>query len=74
MKRPRSHEIDELAQRIFRVALPPEWIPREQKPDYGIDYTVDVYEGGRPTGLPFGVQLKLSRRTQRWTRSKFGKD
>ncbi|HUB27915.1 MAG TPA: DUF4365 domain-containing protein, partial [Tepidisphaeraceae bacterium] len=59
MKRPLQHQIDELAQRVFKAALPPGWVHREQKPDYGIDYLVEVAdERGKLTGLQFAVQLK----------------
>ena len=42
VKRPEQHEIDEAAQRIFRAALPLGWVLKEQKPDYAIDYVVEV--------------------------------
>lgn len=55
---PRSHEIQEAAQRVFRDALPLAWKVREQIPDIYIDYYVLVVEGGEPTGREFAVQLK----------------
>lgn len=58
MKRPRSHEIDREGKSIFTSLLPPHWEPREETPDYGIDYVVEVFAKGRSTGLRFGVQLK----------------
>jgi hypothetical protein len=58
MKRPKQHQIDELAQRVFRDALPAEWVAREQRPDYGIDYLVEIGKSEKLTGLAFAVQLK----------------
>ena len=58
MKRPRQHEIDELARRQFRSALPPSWVCRRMPEDYGVDYEVEVFHDGRSTGHLFKVQLK----------------
>ena len=57
-KRPRQHEIEEESIRAFTSALPSAWIPRRQDPDYGIDLTVEIFEGGHSTGLVFNAQLK----------------
>ncbi len=58
MKRPKAHEIDEEAQRVFRSAVPSGWVIREQRPDYGIDYVVEIFEEEHSTGLQFAIQLK----------------
>ncbi len=58
MKRPESHGIDTRGQRIFEACLPPEWVVRDQHPDYGVDYEVEVFEKGSSTGILFKVQLK----------------
>jgi hypothetical protein len=59
MKRPRSHQIDELAQRRFRDAIPPTWVVNKQENDYGIDYHVQIGEDSADlTGIGFFVQLK----------------
>lgn len=59
MKRPKSHQIDELAQRIFRDAIPQSWVVNEQHEDYGIDYLVQIgKDNGDLTGINFFVQLK----------------
>jgi len=58
MKRPRSHEIDEQAQRCFQRALPLGWIVRTHDPDYGSDFEVEIVENEEVTGLTFLVQLK----------------
>lgn len=58
MKRPRSHQIDTQAQSILRSKLPADWVPREQHPDYGIDYEIEVFHGEQPSGIWFRIQLK----------------
>lgn len=58
MTRPRSHAIDTEGQRIFTSLLPSDWVAREDKPDYGIDYVVEVFANEQLTGLRFAVQLK----------------
>jgi len=58
MQRPEQHEIDTEAQRIFRSLLPSSWVDREQYPDYGIDYDIEIFENGQPTGISFYAQLK----------------
>jgi hypothetical protein len=64
MKRPRSHQIDELAQRVFRDALPAAWACNPHVTDYGKDYLVEIGEetaDGEQTGNNFFVQLKGGR-------------
>lgn len=56
--RPRQHEIEEESNRAFTSALPSAWVPRRQEPDYGVDFTVEIFEDGRSTGLSFNAQLK----------------
>jgi hypothetical protein len=58
MKRPRSHEIDELAMRVFQCALPPSWVVNKQALDYAKDYLVEIVEAENLTGITFLVQLK----------------
>jgi len=62
MKRPEAHDIDEAAQRIFQAALPTDWVPRKEVPDYGLDFVVEVFDQGETTGLRFAVQLKGRKR------------
>src|SRR5271170_904788 len=64
MKRPQQHQIDQLAQNCFKGKLPPNWIPRDQKPDYGVDYLVEISDKDILTGLQFGVQLKGKKRLE----------
>lgn len=61
MRRPEAHDIDTAAKRIFQSQLPTDWIPREETPDYGVDYRVEIFQDGEKTGLVFGVQLKGKR-------------
>jgi Domain of unknown function (DUF4365) len=59
MKRPLTHQTDEMARRIFRGALPPVWVVNGHKTDYGKDYHVEIAEpGGELAGTSFYVQLK----------------
>ena len=50
MKRPNQHVIDTQAQRLFQQSLPAEWVIRPLASDYGIDYEVEIVEGGLLTG------------------------
>lgn len=58
MKRPKSHQIDTQAQRILQSKLPTNWVLREQHPDYGIDYEIEVFNNDKPAGIWFRIQLK----------------
>ncbi|WP_298860431.1 DUF4365 domain-containing protein [uncultured Gimesia sp.] len=58
MPRPESHRIDERAKRIFGSSLQDSWVPREQHPDYRIDYTIEIFNGDDSTGLFWHAQLK----------------
>lgn len=58
MRRTEAHLTDEDAQRLLAGALPREWILRKQERDYGVDYLVEVSEGGTASGRQFAVQLK----------------
>jgi hypothetical protein len=56
--RPVQHEINQKAKRVFEHSLPIPWIPREERPDYFIDYRVQIVRDKKLTGLEFRVQLK----------------
>ena len=67
IQRPEQHQIDEDARNIFKSVLPSAWTKVEQHPDYGIDFTVELFESGPEgttlaTGVEFQVQLKGTRR------------
>ena len=55
MKRPDQHIIETKSQRIFERLVPVEWVAREVKPDYGVDYLVEVFKNGESTGKTFFV-------------------
>lgn len=57
-QRPRQHELDAEARRVFERALPPSWVTRPVSEEYGIDLEVEVFEDGQATGLMFKVQNK----------------
>ncbi len=60
MKRPEQHITETKSQRIFERIVPVEWVCREIKPDYGVDYLVEIFENNKSTGKTFFVQLKGS--------------
>ena len=62
MKRHRTHQVDEAAQRILRELLPPAWLLNEQQRDYGRDYLAETAEGDELSGNSFYIQLKGTER------------
>jgi tetratricopeptide (TPR) repeat protein len=58
IKRPRSHVLEDQTRRRFYDLLPPGWVPRSQKPDYGLDEQVQIFRNEVATEYMFGVQLK----------------
>ena len=59
MNKHRTHQIDDLAQRVFHNALPPTWVSNEHTNDYGKDFHVEIGDhNGDLTGNSFYVQLK----------------
>ncbi|MDO9587616.1 MAG: DUF4365 domain-containing protein [Brevundimonas sp.] len=61
--RPSQHTSGDFGERLVAYILPSEWVihPYKGTEDYGLDFHVDVFESGRPTGLEFGVQVKTSK-------------
>jgi hypothetical protein len=61
-QRPESHLIDQEGERLLRSKLPKHWVMREYRPDYGIDFTVEVFKSVENTfetlGEHFFIQLK----------------
>ena len=57
-KRPRSHVLGDEGEHAFRNALPGAWVARKVDPDYGIDWTVEIFEDGQATGRSFHAQVK----------------
>lgn len=74
-QRSEQHLLDEEGQKLFRAALPKEWVVREYRPDYGLDFSIELFkssEGLRRSGPLFEtlgehifVQLKSSRALKR---------
>lgn len=62
MKRPKQHEIDSAARRLFQNSWPDAHPLRKQDEDYGIDFEVEIFKDGESTGAIFKIQLKGSRR------------
>ena len=63
--RPDQHVIDEKGQRVFKNAIPPQWVCSEQSDDYGIDYQIEIFELSKPVASRTAVQLKSSREVER---------
>lgn len=55
-----QHEAGDYGERLFAALLPPEWVVHSYKgtEDYGIDFHVEVFANGRPTGLEFSAQVR----------------
>lgn len=60
MKRPEQHITETKSQRLFESIVPIDWVCRDIKPDYGVDFLVEIFEKGESTGKTFFVQLKGS--------------
>lgn len=68
--RPAAHIIGDFGARFFAYHIPSEWVIHEHKgsEDYGVDFHVEIFSEGRPTGLEFGVQVKTTARHLKETR------
>lgn len=68
-KRVVQHLIDEDAKALFQRSLPKEWVLREYRPDYGIDFDVEVFQkledGGETLGEHVFIQLKGTQKIKR---------
>jgi hypothetical protein len=61
-----QQDIDRQGKRLVRDAVEQlEWVMTEIQEDYGIDYDVQVFVNGSPSGLWFKVQLKSSASSDR---------
>lgn len=58
--RPQQHESGDFGERFVAYVLPEAWIVHSYKgtEDYGIDFHVEVFSSGKPTGWEFGIQVK----------------
>lgn len=57
-KRIDKHVTGEQAVAAVKLALPSDWICREQTSDYGIDLEIEIVSGGQLTGQCFKAQVK----------------
>jgi len=62
-RRAPQHLIDERGIALLRRVMPKNWVLREYRPDYGLDYAVEVFEGTgssypQTLGEHFFIQLK----------------
>jgi hypothetical protein len=58
MERPPQHITETQSIKIFEQIIPSEWIIRDISPDYGLDKSIEIVEGGKVTGKEVFVQLK----------------
>ena len=64
MERPPQHVTDSLGKSLIRGVFEPlGWVVREIGQDYGLDFEVEIFHGGKSTGVVFKVQLKSSEQT-----------
>lgn len=49
-KQSEQHLIDRAGQDLLRSKLPTHWLLREYRPDYGLDFTVEVFQPGTVVG------------------------
>lgn len=59
-KKPRSHEIGNVATRKFDSQCSAQWVTNSSKEDYGWDRLITLTENGQVTGKSFFVQIKGS--------------
>src|SRR4051812_7317295 len=72
-QRSEQHLIDAAGHDLLRSRLPSQWLLREYRPDYGLDYTLEIFKhssesGKRPAtyetlGEHLFIQLKTMQRT-----------
>lgn len=64
VKRSDTHVIDTLAVRSIISALPEDWLVRGlEERDYGIDLSIELFDGEHPTGCSCLIQVKGTRDT-----------
>lgn len=67
MQRPESHALEEESKSKFQLALPRSWIKREQIPDYGFDFDIQIVDNDIVTPFHFYVQLKATKSLKKVT-------
>lgn len=58
MQRTESHILEDESRLRFKQSIPRNWIPRDQTPDYGYNFDVQIFDNETPTPFHFYVQLK----------------
>lgn len=61
MKRPEGHILEDESKIKFKGIMPRNWVIRDQIPDYGYDFDVQIFNGNVATPFHFYVQLKSSK-------------
>ena len=46
-KRTTEHLVDQQGEALFKANLPVHWIVREYRPDYGLDFTIELFKAGK---------------------------
>src|SRR4051812_31869986 len=82
-RRTEQHMIDEEGQKLLRSAIPREWVLREYRPDYGLDFALELFKATNrdidngsafeTLGEHIFIQLKSCRRSQRSTIKLYGR-
>jgi hypothetical protein len=66
MKRPRSHQLEDISKIALRAALPSAWVLREKSHDYGMDGEFEVFDDNdMSTGLIAAYQIKATDKTEK---------
>lgn len=73
-RRNQQHLIDEAGVRLLEACLPPHWVLREYRPDYGLDFSLEIFkrvqgadadpEAFETLGEHLFIQLKSTRLTK----------
>jgi len=60
--RPHQHDTGDFGERFVAFHLPSSWVVHAYKgnEDYGLDFHVEIFSGGMPTGMEFGIQVKAT--------------
>lgn len=51
-KRAEQHLIDQDGIKLLRANLPRHWLLREYRPDYGLDFTIEIFKEANEGGAP----------------------
>ncbi len=60
-RRTGSHVLSAESAKAFQQALPADWTVEPRQQDYGVDFEVEIFQGGTTTGVLFSVQLKSTK-------------